>query len=688
MSKIPVDAKRNITLIGHHGCGKSFLIDTMLYNAKLIDRIGVLTTDTEDIEKDKKSTFSTGVTSLVHNKLRINVVDTPGMADFMAETVNGIYASENIITVINGTAGVEIQTERFGRNATELEKGVMVFFNMMDKERSGYEGAIEDVRNVFERTPVLLQLPIGSESTFKGVIDLIKMKAHVYDEGKATVSDIPADMADAAEEARSKMIEDIVENDESLMEKYFEGEEITTDELINTLKKAYSDDQIIPIFFGSAYKNIGVDLLLDGVVNFGKTPAQEKSWNATLLSGDEITVNSKEDEPFTGYVFKSVVDPFVGKMTYIKILSGILKQGDSFMMVDLESPEKAGHINITEGIKDIEIDEATVGDIIKLTKLKKSAVGTTATHKDRQLKLSIMELPEPMISKSISPKSKNDIDKISSGLVRLAESDQTFSWELSPETGETVINGLGSVHLDIMIERLKKLFSVDVEVGKPKIAYRETLRKKTVAEYKHKKQSGGHGQYGHVQIEIEPLERGGGFEFVDKIVGGVVPKNYIPAVEKGVVDAMKKGVLASYPVVDVKVTLVYGSYHDVDSSDMAFQIAARQAFKSGSQQSNPVILEPLMDVEIFAPDENAGDIMGDITSRRGRPMGMEPQGKGTNKVMAHVPLSEMLDFANKLTAITSGRGYFTMKFVGYQETPPDVQQKIMVERQRELEEKE
>lgn len=372
-------------------------------------------------------------------------------------------------------------------------------------------------------------------------------------------------------------------------------------------------------------------------------------------------------------------------MTFIKIISGILKPGDSIVVVDEESTEKVSHILAPNGTKDIELEEASVGDIIKLAKLKKSAVGDTVTHKDRQLKVKLLNWPEPMISKSIHPKSKTDIDKISNGLSRLSESDPTFNWEYDPETGETVISGLGSLHLDIMIDRLKRLFSVDVEVGKPKIAYRETIRKKVVAEYKHKKQTGGHGQYGHVQIEIEPLERGAGFEFVDKIVGGVIPKNYIPAVEKGVKEAMKKGVLAGYPVVDVKVTLVYGSYHEVDSSDMSFQIAASQAFKKGMAEANPVILEPIMDVEIFVPDDNAGDVMGEVTSRRGRPMGMETLGKGTTKVLAQVPLAEMLDFANKLNSITSGRGYFTMKFAGYQETPSDVQQKVIVEREREQE---
>ncbi|AKI96950.1 elongation factor G [Kosmotoga pacifica] len=688
MDKISPQDKRNVVLLGHHGCGKTHLVDSILFTSGKLDRTGVFVTDTEEVEKNRKASFSLGITGLSHKGVRINLVDTPGMAEFHAETVNGLYSSENVLTVINAVSGMEIMAERFGVVAKDLNKSIMVFFNMMDKDRAGYEAALEEIREVFERTPVLLQLPIGTASEFKGVIDLVEEKAYIYegDSGKFSVGNIPEELKDAVEEAKTKMIEDIVETDEELMEKYFEGEEISTEELKRTLRKAYVENQIVPVLLGSALKNIGINLLLDTLVELGKTPEEAEPWTADLLSGDEVTVKPLESEPLVGYIFKSSVDPFVGKITFIKIISGTLKQGDSFVVVNQESTEKAGHILIVDGTKDIEISEATVGDIIKLAKLKKSAVGDTVTHKDRQLKLRLLEWPEPMLSKSVQPKSKSDIDKISNGLSRLSESDPTFIWEHDAETGETVISGLGGVHLDIMVERLKKLFSVDVEVGKPKIAYRETIRRKVTAEYKHKKQTGGHGQYGHVQIEIEPLERGAGFEFVDKIVGGVIPKNYIPAVEKGIREAMKKGVLASYPVVDVRVTLVYGSYHEVDSSDMSFQIAASQAFKKGMQEANPVILEPIMDVEIFVPDENAGDVMGEVTSRRGRPMGMESVGKGLSKVMAQVPLSEMLDFSSKLSSITSGRGYFTMKFSGYQETPPDVQQKVIVERQRELEE--
>lgn len=690
MDKIPVDVKRNVSLLGHHGCGKTHIVDTMLFGAGFVDRTGIFATDTEAVEKEKKASFSTGVVAIPYNDNRINVIDTPGMSDLHSEVTNGIWASENAVLVVNASAGVEIQTERFGALARDMGKNVFIFFNMMDKDRAAFEESLEHLSDLFDRKPVVIQIPVGSESDFRGVIDLISNKIVEYPSGasgKAQTMDIPEDLKEAAETARTTMIENIVETDEGLLERYFEGEEISEEELMSALKKAYKSKQVMPVLFGSAIKNIGVDQLMRYLVEVGITPAEADEIAGTMPSGGEIKVKPLEDEPFAAYIFKSVVDPFVGKTTFMKVISGTLSQGDNFVVVEQESSEKANHIYVPDGTKDMEIKTASVGDIVKMTKMKKSAVGNTATHKDRQLSLKITEWPEPMISRSIQPKSKGDIDKISNGLSKLVESDPTFSWEHDSETGETVIYGLGSIHLDAMIERLKELFSVEVEIGKPKIAYRETVRKKTVSEYKHKKQTGGHGQYGHVQIEIEPLERGAGFEFVDKIVGGVIPKNYIPAVEKGIQEAMKRGAQASYPVVDVRVTLFYGSYHDVDSSDMSFQIAGLHAFKNGMKDADPVILEPVMEVAVFAPDDRAGDVMGEITSRRGRPMGMEPAGKGISRVMAQVPLAEMLDFSSKLSSITSGRGYFTMKFSGYQEAPHDVQQKIIVERERELEAK-
>lgn len=497
--------------------------------------------------------------------------------------------------------------------------------------------------------------------------------------------EIPSDILDKVEELKSSMIEDIVSLDEELMERYFADEEISSEELLKTLKIGYKNGEIVPVFCGSAEKNIGVDKFLEVMSILGVNPSEGTPYKAVLESGDEVEVLPIEEEPVVAYTFKAIVDQFVGKLSFLKVISGKVSSGDTLVNVNRGVNEKIGHIYYPVLKETVEISEATCGDILVIPKLKESAVGDTMTHKDRKLKIVLPEFPEPMISRSINPKSKSDIDKISNGLARLADSDPTFSWEFDPETSETVISGIGNIHLDVMVERLKNIFGVDVEVGKPKIAYRETITGKAIGEHKHKKQTGGHGQYGHVKIEIEPVERGKGFEFVDKIVGGVIPKNFIPSVEKGIKEAMKKGSLAGFPVVDIRVTLFDGSYHEVDSSDISFQIAAIQAFRKAFEQARPVLLEPIMEVSVFVPDESAGDVMGEISSRRGRPHGMEPAGKGVTKVTAEVPLAEMLDFSGRLSSITSGRGYFTMKFSKYDIVPPNVQEKIIQERKRELE---
>jgi elongation factor G len=486
------------------------------------------------------------------------------------------------------------------------------------------------------------------------------------------------------EEFHSELVEDIVENDEALLEKFFEeGEEgLTQEELMNTLHVAFENDTIVPILIGSSIKNIGVERLLTALKDFGEKASERKFKD---INGEDIIPDV--EGKFVGLVVKNDVDPFVGKLTYVRVLSGIVKSASSIYVVQEETSEKAAHIYIPQHDKNLEVDEAIPGDVVVIPKLKSTKIGQTLSDSSAPVTVKIPEFPEPMISKSINPKSKNEIDKITGALSKLAESDLTFSWEFDPETAETVINGIGAVHLDVMTARLKQNFGVDFEVGKPKIAYRETVRKDMKGEHKHKKQTGGHGQYGHVKLEIFPLERGSGYEFVDKIVGGVIPKNYIPSCDKGIQEALKDGVVAGFPVVDVKVVLYDGSYHDVDSSDIAFQIAARTAFKDAMKKATPVILEPVMQVEVFVPSENTGDVMGEVTAKRGRPMGMEATGKGYDKINAEIPLAEMMDFSPRLNSISSGKGYFTMKFANYSEVGPDIQQKIITERKEAIEEK-
>ncbi len=687
MKKVSIDRRRTVALVGHNGSGKSHILSVMLKDRGLIDRVGPKSVDYDPIEQEKGSSISSHAASFDWKDGRVTVIDTPGFGDFIGEVINSVFVSENVVVVLNATAGVEIQTERFWRIADSMGKPILVFVNQMDKERADFEKCIEDLKERFERKIVPIHVPIGSQDSFKGVVDVFSGKAFVYENGKASETEVPSEIAEKVEELKLNSMEDIVELDDELMEKYLEGEEIPQEKILEVLKKGYANGEIVPVLVGSAEKMIGVDLLLDAVFDIGISPFEAKPYKAILESGEEIEVSMKDEEPFVGLIFKAVVDPFVGKLSFVKIIAGSLKSGDSFVNMRKESTEKIGHVYLPVLNKQVEVEEAGAGDVVVLPKLKESSVGDTLVHRDRKLKINLPEYPEPMYSRSVNPKSKQDIDKISNGLARLADSDPTFAWEYDPETQETVISGLGAMHLEVMVEKLKKIFGVDVEIGKPKIAYRETIRKKAIAEHKHKKQTGGHGQYGHVKIELEPLPRGGGYEFVDKIVGGVIPKNFIPSVDKGIREAMKKGVLAGYPVVDVRVTLFDGSYHEVDSSDISFQIAAIQAFKKGMEQANPVILEPIMDVEVFVPDENAGDVMGEISGRRGRPLGMEPAGKGMTKIKAEVPLAEMLDFSNRLSSITSGRGYFTMRFLKYQEVPPNIQEKIIEERKREMEEK-
>jgi len=678
-----VEKKRTVALIGHNGSGKTLLLSAMLYNVGLSDRINQKLIDTDPIEEAKGSSITSHIYSFDWAGYTVTTIDTPGFGDFIADVMNAVFVSENVLSVINAVSGVEIQTERTWQIAESMHKPIMVFINQMDKERANFDNALQSLQSAFGRKMVALTIPIGSEANFQGVVDLVSGKAYLNENGKPKEASVPTSLTDKVEEMKLKAIEDIVESNDALMEKYLEGQQIQPDELIDALLKAYREGTVVPVFCGSAEKNIGVNLLLDYLVRVGTNPLEAAAYEGKLETGEKVTVKMSESEPFCAYNFKTVVDPFVGRVSYIKVIAGVIKPQDSYFNVSRGSSDKFGRLYFARGKEQIEVEQAGCGDIVVLPKLKEGAVTDTFTHKDRKLTIVPPTFPEPMFSRSVNPKSKADIDKISNGLSRLAETDPTFEWEYDPETGETVVSGLGTIHLDVMIERLKSTFGVDVEVGKPKIAYRETVTKKAVSEYKHKKQTGGHGQYGHVKIELEPLPRGAGFEFVDKIFGGVIPKNFIPSVEKGIVEAMKKGSVAGYPVVDIRVTLFDGSYHEVDSSDISFQIAAIQAFRKGMEEAKPVLLEPIMEVEIFCPDEVAGDVMGEVTSRRGRPQGMESAGRGMSKIKAEVPLAEMLDFSGRLSGITSGRGYFTMKFVRYQEVPPNIQEKIVQERKQE-----
>lgn len=686
---LPLEKRKTVTFIGHNGSGKSVLAEAFLVRTGKAEKIGGIM-NYDPLEVEKSTSLSNAVATFEYGDTQLTVIDTPGFGDFISEVILGVFVGENILSVVNASAGVEVQTERTWRIAQEQMKPVMVFINQMDKERADFDQTLDELKKTFDIKMLPLALPIGSGESFAGVVDVLSQKAYQFPadgSGKTTEIAIPDSMKDRVKELFEKTIEDIVETDENLMDRYLGGEELGLDLLGAALKKAYLSGQVVPVFVGSALKNAGTGILLDWFVRLCASANEGRPIKTTMVEGgSEVEIVPNENEPFVGFIFKAAVDPFIGKQSFIKLYSGKIATGDSFVNSTKGSSEKAAHIYAVVGKEQKEIAEAVAGDIISVPKLKESSVGDSLSHTARKLLIPALTFPEPMLSKSVKPVSKQDIDKISNGLARLSESDPTFVWEHDTETGETVISGIGSVHLDVMIERLKRLFKVEVEVGKPKIAYRETVKELADAEYKHKKQTGGHGQYGHVKIKMSPLPRGTGFEFAQTIFGGSVPYNYIPSVEKGVRSGLKKGVLAGYPVVDVKVDLYDGSYHEVDSSDMAFQIAAVQAFKKAMDIAKPTLLEPIMEVEVSVPDENAGDAMGEITSRRGRPLGMESGSKGFQVVKAKVPFAEMLDFSNKLGSITSGKGYFTMKFSEYSEVPGNIQEKIIAERKKELEE--
>ncbi|HCL98578.1 MAG TPA: elongation factor G, partial [Fervidobacterium sp.] len=527
--------KRTVVLVGHNGSGKStFMVSALNLGGIPVTKKEI---DFDPVEGQRGASINSHVGTFEFEGKQITLIDTPGFSDFIGEVIGSVFVSENVLSVVNATAGVEIQTERTWSLANEMGKPILVFVNQMDKERANFDETLESLRERFETKIVPIVYPIGKESSFRGIVDLISGKAYLYEDGKVREADVPADLKDRVEEVKMSIMEDIVSLDDVLMDKYFAEEQITPDELISALRKGLVERQIVPVLAGSAEKNIGIDFLLRKVIEIGASPLDARPYKAKLDSGDEVEVSASETDPFVGYTFKAVVDPFVGKLSFIKVISGNLRQGDGFNNVTRGTQEKVGHLYFGKGKDTYEVEEVSCGDIVVLPKLKESAVKDTVTHKDRKLTIIPPDYPEPMISKSVTPKSKSDIDKISAGLSRLADSDPTFAWEFDPETAETVISGVGGMHLDVMVERLKNTFGVDVEVGKPKIAYRETVMTKAVSEHKHKKQSGGHGQYGHVKIEIEPAERGAGFEFVDKIVGGVIPRNFIPSVEKGIREA-------------------------------------------------------------------------------------------------------------------------------------------------------
>ncbi|MBJ7885569.1 elongation factor G [Bacillaceae bacterium HSR45] len=675
-----LEKTRNIGIMAHIDAGKTTTTERILFYTGRIHKIGethegASQMDWMEQEQERGITITSAATTAQWKGYRVNIIDTPGHVDFTVEVERSLRVLDGAVAVLDAQSGVEPQTETVWRQATTYGVPRIVFVNKMDKTGADFLYSVGTLRDRLEANAHAIQLPIGAEDNFEGIIDLVENVAYYYEDDLGTRSEareIPAEYKDKAEELRASLIEAVAELDEELMMKYLEGEEITVDELKAAIRKGTCNVEFYPVLCGSAFKNKGVQLVLDAVLDYLPAPTDVPAIKGTLPDSDEeVTRESSDDAPFSALAFKVMTDPYVGKLTFFRVYSGTLDSGSYVRNSTKGKRERVGRILQMHANSREEISTVYAGDIAAAVGLKDTTTGDTLCDEKNLVILESMEFPEPVIHVAIEPKSKADQDKMSTALAKLAEEDPTFRAHTDPETGQTIIGGMGELHLDIIVDRMKREFKVEANVGAPQVAYRETFRASAQVEGKFVRQSGGRGQFGHVWIEFSPNEEGKGFEFENAIVGGVVPREYIPAVQAGLEDALQNGVVAGYPVIDIKAKLFDGSYHDVDSNEMAFKIAASMALKNAASKCNPVILEPISKVEVVIPEEYMGDIMGDITSRRGRVEGMEGRGNA-QVVRAMVPLSEMFGYATALRSNTQGRGTFTMVFDHYEEVPKSI----------------
>ncbi len=684
--KYPLERTRNIGIIAHIDAGKTTVTERILFYTQKIHRIGEVhdgaaTMDWMEQEQERGITITAAATTCYWNEHQINIIDTPGHIDFTAEVQRSLRVLDGGVVVFDAVAGVEPQSETVWRQADRYGVPRICFVNKMDRVGADFRRTVDMIADRLKANPVPIQMPIGAESNFRGVIDLIKMEAVYYldDLGtKSEATEIPADMQEEAARLREEMLEKLAEVDDALIEKFLEGEEITPDEVRTALRTATIAGLVVPVLCGSALKNKGVQRLLDAVVYYLPSPRDIPPKIATNpYSDEEVAVHADESEPFAGLVFKIVTDPFVGRLAYMRVYSGTLNAGSTVYNSVRGKKERVGRLLQMHANHREEIKAVYAGDIAAVVGLKNTFTGETICDPKRPVVMEAITFPEPVISMAIEPKTKADEEKLAIALQKLAEEDPTFRVRTDENTGQTQISGMGELHLEVLIDRMRREFKVAANVGRPQVAYRETITRPARAQGRFVRQSGGRGQYGDVHLELEPLEKGQGFVFEDKIVGGVIPREYIPAVEAGIREALSTGVLAGYPVVDVKATLVDGSYHEVDSSDMAFRIAGAIAFKEAMQKGAPVLLEPIMKVEVTTPEEFTGDVMGDLSSRRGSIEGMEPRIGGVTAITAMVPLSEMFGYATTLRSLTQGRATFTMEFDHYDQLPRSIQEKIL-----------
>ncbi len=686
--QVPIEKLRNIGIVAHIDAGKTTTTERILFYTGKTYKIGEVhegaaTMDWMEQEKERGITITSATTAAYWKGYQLNIIDTPGHVDFGVEVVRSMKALDGIVFVFSSVEAVQPQSEANWRWADKFGVPRIAFVNKMDRVGADFFKVYEDMIEKLGTKPVPIQVPIGKEDNFEGVVDLFEMKAYIWrgDElgAKYDVTDeIPEDVRPVAEEWREKMIEAIVETDEELMEKYLEGEEISVEELKKALRKATINRELVPMLCGSAFKNKGVQPLLDAVIDFLPSPVDVPPVKGVNpQTGEEEERHASDDEPFCALAFKVMADPYAGQLTYFRVYSGVVKAGDTILIANKNKKVRVGRILRMHANQREEITEVYAGDIAAAVGLD-TVTGDTLSDPNHPIVLESMEFPEPVIAMAIEPKTKSDQEKLSQVLNKFMKEDPTFKVTVDPETNQTLIHGMGELHLEIMVDRMKREYGIEVNVGKPQVAYKETIKKKAVGEGKFIRQSGGRGQYGHAIIEIEPLE-GKDYEFVDKIVGGVIPKEYIPAVDAGIQEAMQNGVVAGYPMIGVKATLFDGSFHEVDSSEIAFKIAGSMAFREAAQKADPVLLEPIMLVEVDTPEEYMGDVMGDLSKRRGKILGSEKKGT-TMTIKAEVPLAEMFGYATDLRSLTQGRATFSMVFQKYEEVPKNIADEIAGER--------
>jgi elongation factor G len=674
---------RNVALVGHSGSGKTQLASAALFDAGAVNRFGKVdegttVTDYDEEEIARKHTLSASLAYAEWNKTKINFIDTPGIANFFADARAALHVADAAILVVDAVSGVQVQTEKTWQAADELGLPRFVVVNRLDRERASLDRTLSAIHGVLSRTVIPIQLPIGEEKSFRGVIDLIGQKAYVYQtdgSGKFTEAPIPAEMTGASAAAREALIEMVAEADEALMEKFFEAGTLTQEQLVAGLRSATGAGKIFPLVCASSLMNVGIQPLLDAILAY-LPAAAERPARGVDKSGREIERPTSDSGPVSAFVWKTIADPFAGRITMFRVMSGTLKADATVHNKTRDAAERLGHLVLLQGKTQTNVPEMKAGDLGAVPKLKDTLTNDTLGDKADPIVFPATKFPEPVLSYAIEPKSRGDEDKISTSMHRLEEEDPSISYSRDPQTKELLLSGQGQLHIEVTVAKLKRRFGVDVNLKPPRIPYRETIRTSTEAHGRHKKQTGGHGQFGDCKIKVEPLPRGADFEFVDDIFGGSIPRQFIPAVEKGIQDARVRGYLAGYPMVDFRVTVFDGSYHDVDSNELSFKLAGSLAFKDAMTRARPTILEPIMNVEVFAPSDFAGDLMGDLNGRRGRIGGMDTRGV-TTVIKAQVPMSEMLSYEQHLTSATGARGSYHMEFSHYEEVPSPLQSKII-----------